>query len=118
LPENARRAAFIDASPQTLPVDSIAPLRGRSVTDHIYAIVDKLEATGVNVFVVDTTPVDVAAAGLHTVAVVAPELCRIDVTYAHRYLGGRRLYDAAWQAGLVAAPFTLGTLNPLPHPFP
>jgi ribosomal protein S12 methylthiotransferase accessory factor len=118
LPENARRAAFIDAASQVVPLGDIAALPGRSVTDHIHAIVAKLAAVGVNVFVVETTPVDVAAAGLHTVAVVAPELCRIDVTYAHRYLGGRRLYDAAWEAGLVAEPFTFETLNPLPHPFP
>ena len=45
---------------------------------------------------------------------MAPELCPLDVSHAARFLGGRRLYHAAFEAGLVAAPLRLADLNPLP----
>ena len=117
-PEGAARAAFLDASPARTAVGAVAPLPGTTVTGWIEAIVARLARAGASVFVVETTPPDLRAAGLHAVAVVSPELCRLDVPYRHRYLGGRRLYHAAHEAGLLPAPLTLDRLNPLPHPFP
>ena len=35
-----------------------------------------------------------------------------------RFLGGTRLYTAAYEAGLVPSPLEPADLNPLPHPFP
>ena len=67
---------------------------------------------------VDVTSPDVAAAGLSVVHVLAPELCQLDVVAGWRFLGGRRLYDAAFEAGLVPHRLGPGDLNPDPHPFP
>jgi ribosomal protein S12 methylthiotransferase accessory factor len=50
--------------------------------------------------------------------VIVPELCSLDVSHRARFLGGTRLYTAAHDAGLVAAPLEPADLNPLPHPFP
>jgi ribosomal protein S12 methylthiotransferase accessory factor len=50
--------------------------------------------------------------------VVAPELQPLDVAYDGRFLGGRRLYRAAFELGLRAEPATFDDLNPHPHPFP
>jgi ribosomal protein S12 methylthiotransferase accessory factor len=50
--------------------------------------------------------------------VIAPELCQLDVIERARFLGGFRLYEAAYEAGLVERPMTLADLNPDPHPFP
>jgi ribosomal protein S12 methylthiotransferase accessory factor len=116
--EGAARAGFIDRSPVRTPIAAVAGLEGRTVTDWIRAIVAKLARVGASVFVVETTPPDLRSAGLHAVAVVSPELCRLDVPYRQRYLGGRRLYDAAFEAGLLPRPLTIDGLNPLPHPFP
>ena len=66
----------------------------------------------------DVTSPDVAGAGLRVVHVIAPELCQLDVVEGARFLGGRRLYHAAFEAGLVAQPLGAGDLNPDPHPFP
>jgi ribosomal protein S12 methylthiotransferase accessory factor len=49
---------------------------------------------------------------------VAPELCALDVAHGARFLGGRRLYEAAAALGLRAAPLALSAINPYPHPFP
>jgi ribosomal protein S12 methylthiotransferase accessory factor len=65
-----------------------------------------------------TTSPDVESAGLHVVRVIAPELCQLDVVERARFLGGSRLYEAAYEAGLVARPLTVAELNPDPHPFP
>jgi ribosomal protein S12 methylthiotransferase accessory factor len=114
---NAAGAAFLDASPARVALGAVPPLCEGSVTDAIRALVRRLARAGTSVCVVDTTPPDLRAAGVRTAAVVAPELCRLDVPYRYRYLGGRRLYGAACAAGLAARPSSFDDLNPLPHPF-
>lgn len=117
-PENAKKLAFVDGSERRVKVGDVANLEGSSVTAHINAILQRLAARGVNVFVVETTPPDLHTAGLRTAVVVAPELCRLDVPYRYRYFGGPRLYNAAFAAGLVPSAITFDDLSPLPHPFP
>ena len=75
-------------------------------------------AHGVSAYAVDVTSPDVQSAGFHVVRVIAPELCQLDVIERARFLGGFRLYEAAYEAGLVERPMTLADLNPDPHPFP
>jgi len=117
-PEAAKQAAFIDGSHQRVSVGDVANLEGASVTAHIGAILARLAARGVNVYVVETTPPDLRTAGLRTAVVVAPELSRLDVPYRYRYFGGKRLYHASSDVGLVPRVLTPDDLNPLPHPFP
>ena len=82
------------------------------------ATLRRLEARGASAYAVDVTSPDVAGAGLHVVHVLAPELCQLDVVEGARFLGGRRLYEAGFQAGLVPRPLEPADLNPDPHPFP
>ena len=42
-----------------------------------------------------------ARLGLRVVRVIAPELCQLDVSHRARFLGGRRLYTAPRDAGLL-----------------
>ena len=49
---------------------------------------------------------------------LAPELCMLDVVHAARFLGGTRLYEAAWRLGLRDRPLRERDINPEPHPFP
>jgi ribosomal protein S12 methylthiotransferase accessory factor len=72
----------------------------------------------VSAYAVDVTSPDVRAADLRVVHVVAPELCQLDVVEGARFLGGRRMYEAAFEAGLVPRPLRRAELNPDPHPFP
>ena len=116
--ERASRAAFLDASCERRDTRSIRPIEGENVLEQIAAICTRLERRGASAYAVDVTSPDVAAAGLHVVHVLAPELCALDVVEGARFLGGRRLYEAAFEAGLVARPLAPADLNPDPHPFP
>ena len=64
------------------------------------------------------TAPDVRELGLTVGKVLAPELCPLDVPHAARFLGGRRLYDAAVSLGLRDEPLHEADVNPDPHPFP
>ena len=74
-------------------------LAGRAVR----ALCARVEAAGSSAYAVDVTSPDVRELGLGVVKVVAPELCMLDVVHAARFLGGRRLYDAAASRGLPRA---------------
>ena len=116
--DHARNADFLDGSVELRAVDEVSPLEGTTVDDQIAALCERLAASGITAYAVDVTAPDIAAAGLRVAKVVAPELQPLDVAYDGRFLGGRRLYDAAFARGLAAAPATLDQLNPYPHPFP
>ena len=73
---------------------------------------------GVSAYAVDVTSPDVRSAGFRVARVIAPELCQLDVIEQARFLGGSRLYEAAYEAGLVERRLTVDEVNPDPHPFP
>jgi ribosomal protein S12 methylthiotransferase accessory factor len=99
-------------------VAEIPPLPGADAAARIRSAVELLGARRVSAYAVDVTAPDVAEAGLHVVRVVAPELCALDVAHASRFLGGRRLYRAPLDAGLLGRERTVEELNHDPHPFP
>lgn len=117
-PDRAARAAFLDGSSERHDTRDIPPLEGANVLEWIEAACDRLARSRVSAYAVDVTSPDVSSAGFHVVRVIAPELCQLDVVEHGRFLGGIRLYDAAYEAGLVSRPFDLADLNPDPHPFP
>jgi ribosomal protein S12 methylthiotransferase accessory factor len=98
--ENARRAAFLDASAELHGTERIPPVEG-DVATH-------LAARGIDTYAVDVTSPDVREAGLCVMRAVAPRLIPLDVRHDGRFLGGERLR--------AACPFA--ELNPDPHPFP
>lgn len=114
----APQTAFLDASPLRRHVDDMPPVAGPSVRAQITALVERLRSRGFDVYALDVTSPDVADAGLRVVRAFSPQLARIDADYAYRFLGVPRLYDGAYQAGLLPQPLAPGALNPLPHPFP
>jgi ribosomal protein S12 methylthiotransferase accessory factor len=116
--EEAALAAFLTESRERTPTGSVSTLAGATPREQTAALMAKLDERGLTAYAVDVTSPDVRELGLSVARVVAPELCALDVSHRAQYLGGRRLYTAAYEAGLVAAPLELGQLNPLPHPFP
>jgi ribosomal protein S12 methylthiotransferase accessory factor len=117
-PDRAARAAFLDSSAERHDTRDIARLEGSSVLERIDAVCDRLARRRVSAYAVDVTSPDLQSAGFHVVRVIAPELCQLDVVERARFLGGCRLYEAAYEAGLVQRPLTICDLNPDPHPFP
>jgi ribosomal protein S12 methylthiotransferase accessory factor len=116
--ERARLASFLDAAGEVRGVADVEPLEGDNVLELIEAVCGRLAARGASAYAVDVTSPDVAAAGLSVVHVLAPELCQLDVVDGARFLGGKRLYDAAFEVGLVPRRLGPVDLNPDPHPFP
>lgn len=114
----AEAAAFLDASTERRATLDVEPTGGDDVLELIDAVVARLSSRGVSAYAVDVTSPDVAESGLSVMRVVCPELCALDVVDRARFLGGRRLYDAAFEAGLGSRPLCLADLNPDPHPFP
>ncbi|WP_137294432.1 TOMM precursor leader peptide-binding protein [Nocardioides dongxiaopingii] len=82
-------------------------------------VVDRIAAAGHEVVVVDQTSPEQAAAGLHTVATLAPGLLPIDFGWnRQRALRMPRLRTAPARAGLVDHVLTDEELVRVPHPFP
>ncbi len=113
----AEAAAFLDASTERSPVAAVPHLPGSSAAEHVEALCERVDAAGSAAYAVDVTAPDVRELGLVVVKVIAPELCSLDVPHAGRFLGGRRLYEAAGELGLRAGPLSV-PVNPEPHPFP
>ncbi|HEY4347135.1 MAG TPA: YcaO-like family protein [Gaiellaceae bacterium] len=116
--ERARATGFLDASPLRSCRAAIPDLEGETLDERIGALCARVEAAGASAYAVDVTSPDVAALGLRVTRVVAPELCPLDASHAARFLGGRRLYEAAAPLGLRDGPLAEDDLNPDPHPFP
>lgn len=117
-PARAERAAFLDASIERRDTRDVPALEGADVLGWIEAVCRRLGEHGVSAYAVDVTSPDVLSADLRVVHVIAPELCQLDVLPRARFLGGRRMYTAACEAGLVPRPLAPDELNPDPHPFP
>jgi ribosomal protein S12 methylthiotransferase accessory factor len=116
--DRVQAADFLDASRKQLPVAAVPPLTGDGPTEWIQHLCDRIADAGSSAYVVDVTSPDVAALGPRVMRVIAPELCRLDVSHAARFLGGRRLYEAAERVGLRSGLLPESDVNPDPHPFP
>jgi ribosomal protein S12 methylthiotransferase accessory factor len=99
-------------------VGAVPQLEGSTGRERIAALCRRVEAAGSSAYAVDVTSPDVAQLGLTVTRVVAPELCPLDVPHGARFLGGRRLFRAAFELGLAGAVLDEGSVNPDPHPFP
>jgi len=115
---NAAHAAFLDASDVVREASDVRSLAGRNAREQIEEVCERLAQKGVHAYAVDVTAPDVRSAGLRVVRIIAPELCQLDHLDTARFLGGGRMYFAAYQAGLVERPLTFDDLNVYPHPFP
>jgi len=114
----AEAADFLDASAEVRDVREVEPLADGSATSLIHAVAERLAARGSSAYAADVTAPDIRDAGLAVARVVAPELCPLDADHCTRFLGGRRLYEAAFDRGLSDRPLDPARLNPYPHPFP
>ena len=85
---------------------------------NIRCLVDKLNEKNLNVIVKDLTTVDIDDVGFKVVRAVVPGMQPLDINFARRYLGGKRLYGVPCQMGLRSQPLTEEEVNPYPHMFP
>jgi ribosomal protein S12 methylthiotransferase accessory factor len=116
--ERSAAAAFLDASPERRSVSDVRPLEGADSEERLVAVASRLRDRGIGAYAADVTAPDVRTTGLRVVRALAPGLCALDVLDAARYLGGTRLYHAAFELGLVGAPLSVSDINRDPHPYP
>ena len=116
--DRAGAAAFLDASDDRTPAESILPLEGARPAEWVAALCDRVDAAGSSAYAVDVTSPDVAELGLVVTRVVAPGLCGLDVSHDARFLGGRRLYEAAAAARAAARLDVRGRRQPRPPSVP
>ncbi len=117
-PARASAARFLDASEERIAAESVAGIEGGTPSERVAAICGRVESAGATAYAVDVTSPDVAELGLTVTRAIAPELCALDVSHAARFLGGRRLYEAAVSLGLSSDGLHEDEVNPEPHPFP
>jgi ribosomal protein S12 methylthiotransferase accessory factor len=118
LHEYAGRADFLDRSSERRRFRDLPELAGETAAARIVGLTERLAQEALSAYAVDVTAPDVRAAGLRVVRVVVPELCQLDLFHRGRFLGGSRLYEAAWKLGLQPQPLAIHEVNPDPHPFP
>ncbi|MBS4054613.1 MAG: YcaO-like family protein [Thermaerobacter sp.] len=116
--KNARHVAFLDAAEAQVSLESTRPIAGDTAFDRIVEVTRRLKAKGLTAYAVDVTSPDIRQAGMHVVKVVVPEFCQLSAGHLWRFLGGKRLYHAAYELGLRSSPLMKAELNPYPHPFP
>jgi ribosomal protein S12 methylthiotransferase accessory factor len=114
----ARAADFLDASEETRPLGEVRPLAGGSVLALIESVTQRLRERGSSAYAVDVTAPDIRDAGVAVAKIVAPELCPLDADHRTRFLGGRRLYESAFELGLSSRVLRPAEVNRYPHPFP
>jgi len=117
-PDRKGQLEFLEASGDARSTTDVPAVPGRTPGEIVAEIVRRLGDRDVHTYAVDVTSPDVEELGLKVARVVAPQLCALDVFGAAPYRGGRRLYHAAFEAGLLDGPLTYDDLNPLPHPYP
>jgi ribosomal protein S12 methylthiotransferase accessory factor len=118
VPEHSRFIDFLRNPGAAVAIDRLPSWRSSSASDAVDALSRALQSSGVSAYATDVTPPDVLDAGFRVVRVVCPELCRLDVAYRARHLGGERLLTMAAELGLADRRLELDDLNPYPHPFP
>jgi ribosomal protein S12 methylthiotransferase accessory factor len=116
--EHAGALAFLSQSKYAVALRSLPRMQAGSPAQAISRIAHMLRSNAISAYAVNVTSPDVADAGFRVARVVCPEMCRLDVSYRTRHLGGERLYSASVDRGIRPARLGLDDLNPDPHPFP
>jgi ribosomal protein S12 methylthiotransferase accessory factor len=117
-PQEAK--AFAEFAWASEEVRDFADVVDRSDGDpslELSALVEELDAAGLDPIVVDLTTPDIASLGLSVVRAVVPGLHPLFMGHRNRALGGRRLYEVPQRLGHEGLEPGEPD-NPYPHPFP
>jgi ribosomal protein S12 methylthiotransferase accessory factor len=116
--EHASALDFLKQSTSVVALHRLPRIEAGSPSQAIARIAHMLQSSAISSYAVNVTSPDVADAGFRVARVLCPEMCRLDVSYRTRHLGGERLYSASAHRGIRPDRLGLADLNPDPHPFP
>lgn len=117
-PARRGQVAFLTSATERRHLRDVRSLTPGTPAELTAELCERVAARGARAYAADVTAPDVAAAGLHVVRVLSPELCPLDALHRQRFLGVPRLLTAAHDAGLRPCPLAIEEVNPDPHPFP
>lgn len=117
-PDLGKSLEFLNPSGKQISFQDIKNKFDENMVMNIRCLVDKLNEKNLNVIVKDLTTVDIDDVGFKVVRAVVPGMQPLDINFARRYLGGKRLYGVPCQMGLRSQPLTEEEVNPYPHMFP
>ena len=117
-PDLQKEIDFLVSSTETISIEDIANHSKDSYIENIRTTTNILKERGLEAIALDITTPDIDEAGFKVVRAVVPGLHPLDIDHNHMYLGGKRLYQAPSDAGLLNRPLKEEELNMAPHCFP
>lgn len=112
--ESVERIAFLSVSTERVPLSQLANQATGDTALDLRNCVTRLAETGLEVFAVDLTSADVAAAGLHTVKVLVPGMLDINADARYPQLGSPRVRSVPNAMGWPVLDDTELNLAPCP----
>jgi len=113
--ERAEAFAFLTGSTASTNLDGRPDSSRLTPREQLALLVGRFATLGMDLLILDITPADVREQGFSVIRAIAPDLMPLPTMFRSRYLGHRRLYDYARQAGREG--FSEAMVNPYPQPF-
>ncbi len=109
---------FLGPASSAVPLSSLPSRVSDSAASDLELVLGILAEHSLETVVLDLTPPDVAACGLHVVRALVPGLETMDGDHRFQFLGGTRWRTVPVELGLRDRPGRLDAMNPYPHPYP
>ncbi len=117
-PELQKEIDFLVSSKTTVSLNEIKDKSHKGYVSNINTTMELLKEKGLETIALDITTPDIDEAGFKVVRAIVPGLQPLDIDHNTMYLGGKRLYQAPCNAGLLERPLKEEELNMAPHCFP
>jgi len=117
-PNLQKEIDFLVSSKEKISIHDLPNRSQAGFADNIHTTVNLLKEKGLETIALDITTPDIDEAGFKTVRAIVPGLHSLDIDHNYTYLGGKRLYQAPCDAGLIDRPLKEEELNMAPHCFP
>ncbi len=114
-PSRAPAFDFLLGTPASRRLSEMPNLATGDPDEDLRVVLSRLDAAGLDSYLVDLTPDEAIRAGMTVVRAVIPGLLPLSFTYRSRFLGSPRLYEAPVRMGYPSLPEA--ELNPWPQPF-
>lgn len=114
-PERLNEFDFLLHGQESVNLSEVPNLLTGDPETELQLMVDRLQAVGAEVVVVEITTDEARQAGFRVVRVIVPELMPLSFVHTGRYLAHPRLYSAPTAMGHCS--HAESAINPLPQPF-
>jgi ribosomal protein S12 methylthiotransferase accessory factor len=117
-PDLQKEIDFLVSSKEKVSIQDLPNRSQAGFVENIGTTANLLKEKGLETIALDITTPDIDEAGFKVVRAIVPGLHPLDIDHNTMYLGGKRLYQAPCDAGLLDRPLKEEELNMAPHCFP